>query len=253
MKKEKRSAGWLPPSPKKRGKHKSYSNSKENSPSSVKNVGSKQEESEHRSNISLYDSVYTCPLSVYIDVTCDDRLLKRLIIQGSPTTQQLEEARFKLISDFGELSNQGEAAAFSQILSNYYYQRSLLVGYGLCVNLILAGKFENAVEFLSKNGLPCSAPHNEDELNKLINRVRMQIKNRKVKFKEAESAYRAIAGKSEKPDRKYYNKLLVMLSTSEVIKIQLNPAQMTVAEFAGYLNLFSEYQNQLKLRKNAKY
>lgn len=250
MKKETKSGSLLQGLRKKIIKRRSLSNSKENYPSNVKNVGSKEAESEHLSSILLYD-INTCPLSVYIDVTCDDSKLKNLIIKGNPTQAELEEARFKLVTDFSELSNNGESQAISEVMSNFYYQRNLIVGYELSLKLVLAGKFEKSIEYLNQNGLKCSVPETEEEFQKLIRAIQMKLKNRIVKYKEAQNQYKTLSsGKGEKPTRKYYNKLLVMLSTCEAIKIQLNPKKMTVAEFAEYLNMFNEYQNHLKMRNN---
>ena len=58
----------------------------------------------------IIDSVYACPLSVYIDVTVDDRM-DGLIISGRPTHDELEEAKMKLVSEFTELSGGGEMKA----------------------------------------------------------------------------------------------------------------------------------------------
>lgn len=249
MKRERKSENWLQRLQKRTTKPKSSLNSKQNNTSSATNVGSKVVKSEKQSNTSIHNDVNTCPLSIYIDVTCDDSKLKNLIIRGKATSIELEEARFKLITDFSELSNQGESKAISEVMGNFYYQRNIIVGLELALKLVLVGRFENAIDYLNKNGLRCSIPETEEEFQKLIKAVQMRIKNRMVKYKEAQNQYKAMSsGKGEKPTRKYYNKLLVMLSTCDAIKMQLNPKQLTVAEFAEYLNLFNEYQNQLKMR-----
>ena len=251
MKKDKKSGSLLQGLRKKIIKRRSSLSSRENYQSNAKNVGSKEIKSEHLSNTLLYDDVNTCPLSIYIDVTCDDNKLKKLIIKGNPTQAELEEARFKLVTDFSELSNNGESQAMSEVMSNFYYQRNLIVGYELALKLVVAGKFDKAVEYLNQNGLKCSVPQTEEEFQKLIRAIQMKLKNRIAKYKESRSQYNALSsGKGEKPTRRYYNKLIVMLSTCEAIKIQLNPKKMTVAEFAEYLNMFNEYQNQLKMRNN---
>jgi hypothetical protein len=71
-----------------------------------------------------------------------------------------------------------------------------------------------------------------------------------VKYKVVEKEYKIFAGKSEKPTRKYFTRILVMLSSCEVIKMRLNPKEITLAEFAEYINLFNDYQNQLKISRN---
>lgn len=250
MKKETKSGSLLRGLRKKIIKRKSSSNSKENYQSNVKNVGSKEVESEHLSNILLYDSCYKLPMNLYIDMVVDDNL-NVLAIKGNPTIKELEEAQFKIISEFSELSNDGESQAMSEVINNFYYQRNLIVGYELSLKLVIAGKFEKSIEYLNDNGLKCLAPETEEEYQKLIHAIRMRIKNRIVKYKEAQNQYKALSsGKGEKPTRKYFNKLLIMLSTCEAIKLQLNFNKLTAAEFSTYLNMFNEYQNHLKMRKN---
>ncbi|MBD8389664.1 hypothetical protein [Dysgonomonas sp. BGC7] len=236
--------------PKKIIKHKSLSKSKESDISNVKNAGSNPDESGNQSNTLLYD-VYTCPLSVYIDITCNEDKIRSLIIKGDATLEELENARFKLISDFADISNNGELQAYSDVIGSLYYQRNIILGYELSLNLIIGGKFDTAIGYLNKNGIQCYIPQNKEELKKLVDKILLKRKNRLAKLKEAQGRYNALSsGKGEKPTRRYYNKLLVMLSTCEAIKMQLKAKEMTVAEFAEYINMFNEYQNQLKVRKN---
>lgn len=236
---------------KKMAGHKSSLNTKGGCQSNVRHVGLKAEEKGCRSNILLFDSCYTCPLSVYIDITADEGKLKNLIIKGNPTNEELEEARFRLVTEFSEISNSGESAVFREVTGNFYKQRALVLGYELSLKLLLAGRFRAAVGYLNKNGLNCQVPETEEEFKKLAESISLKIKNRTAKYKEAESAYKALSsGKGEKPTRRYYNRLLVILSTCEAIKIQLNPKKMTVAEFAEYLNMFNEYRNHLKMKRN---
>lgn len=251
MKKKIKSENLLQGLHKKITKRKSSSNSKESYPSNVKNVGLKGERSEYLSNTLLYDDINICPLSIYIDVTCDDSKLNKLIIQGNPTQGELEEARLKLVAEFSEVSNNGESQAYSDVVSRFYYLRSLIAGLELSLKLVIAGRFDKATEYLNQNGLKCSVPETEEEFQKLVKAIQLKLKNRAAKYKEARSQFNALSsGKGEKPTRRYYNKLLVMLSTSECIKMQLKANEMTVAEFAEYLNLFNEYQNHLKIKNN---
>lgn len=254
MNKEKRSENWLSKLRNKTTKPNSSSNTKANSTSSANNVGSKADKLARPSNTSsckLHDDIYTCPLSIYIDVTTDDNKLPRLLIHGKATQTQLEEARFKLLTDFSEVSNAAETQAYAEVVSNLSYQRNLILGYQLSLQLVLGRQFQKAIEYLNQNGLKCTVPSTDDQFKKLVESIDLKIKNRIVKYKEAQSQYKALSsGKGDKPTRRYYNKLLVMLSTCECIKMQLNPKEMTIAEFAEYLNLFNEYQNHLKMRNH---
>lgn len=251
MKNGKKRGNLLQALRKKRAGRKSSLNSMESYQSNVKRVGLKAEEKGSRSNILLFDSCYTCPLSVYIDITTDEGKLKKLVIKGNPTNEELEEARFRLVTEFSEISNSGESEVFREVTGNFYKQRALVLGYELSLRLVLAGRFQAAVEYLNKNGMNCPVPETEEEFQKLAESISLKIKNRTAKYKEAKGAYKALSsGKGEKPTRRYYNRLLVTLSTCEAIKIQLNPKKMTVAEFAEYLNMFKEYRNHLKMKRN---
>jgi hypothetical protein len=248
MKKGKKSGNLRGVSPESTAKRNLSSNMTGSCPSHARSAGSGAGESARPLNILLYDSCYTCPLSVYIDVTVDDRL-ERLIIGGNPSREMLEETKMKLTAEFAELSGNEEAKIFNDVLDSYYKQRGLILGLETSLKLVTSGHFEAAITYLNSNGVKCSVPENEGEISALIARIQSKLKNRLAKFKEISSQYESLSKKGNKPTRRYYNKLLIILSTCEVIKIQLNPQKMTVAEFAEYLNMFNEYQNQLKNRQ----
>lgn len=235
-------------------KRKSSSNTKDDYPSPAKTAGSRAGESERPLNTSLYevyDSCYTCPLPVYIDATVDDKL-ERLIISGHPPREYLEAIKMKLVYEFSELSASGESQALADAASSYYKQLCMITGLETALKLVFSGRFEKAIPYLNGSGVKCSLPGNGDELTALIGKIDMKLKNRLAKLKEISSRYEALSAKGEKPTRRNYNKLLITLSTCEAVKIQLNPKQMTVAEFAEYLNLFNEYQNLLKIKQNGR-
>lgn len=240
-----KSENWRRELPNWTEKRKSSSSGKGIYSSNAKNAGKKEAEQDGQSSILLYDSCYRCPLSVYIDVVCDNKL-SALIIQGNPSVELLEETKIKLISEFSELSNQSESKILINKICDLYRYEIQIRSFELALNLIAGMNFSEAVAFLNQNGLKCKAPENEKEIESLIKSIRVKIMNRTAKYKEAKTIYDSIKGKGETPTRKYFNKLLVMLSVCEIIKIQLNPEKMTVSEFAEYLNLYNEYQNQLR-------
>ncbi len=226
---------------------------KVNCTSSVFHAGKNPGESEHQSNTSYFNSIYTCPLSVYIDVTCDNKL-ESLVISGRPTTAQLEEARLKLMSEFYEASDNASAQMFSETSRNLFAKRNRIIGLEASLRLILAKRYEYSIIYLNKNGVKCSWPESDEDFKKLVSKINIEIKNSIIKLKIAQAKYDSLHScNSEKPNRKYYNKLLIILSTCDIIKIQLNPKKMMVSEFAEYLNLYNEYKNYLKMKRNGKH
>jgi hypothetical protein len=235
-----------------KGGRKSSSGTTDGCLSPAWSAGSKGDESESHLNTSpceVYDSCYICPLSVYIDVTVDDRL-ERLVVSGHPSREYLEEIRMKLVAEFSQLSSAGESDALAEAATAYYRQLCRITGLKTALQLVASGRFKRAIAYLNGNGVSCPPPESEDELTALLGKINLKLKNCQAKFKEISGRYKAMCGKGERPTRRYYNKLLIALSTCEAIKIQLNPKQMTVAEFAEYLNLLNEYRNLLKIRQN---
>ena len=204
---------------------------------------------EQSSNISLYDTCEKCPLAVYIDLTCDDKL-ERLIISGNPTRELLEETRAKLVQEFSELAGSGETRAYVEAARNFFYYRNRVMGMQLAVQLIAAGQYGDAIEYLNRSGVQCTAPGNGEQAAALIKELNRQLANLSSRLKEKKELFESLQKRGGKPNRQYYNRLLVMLSTCEAIKMQLDRNKLTLSEFAEYINLFNEYTNHLKSIKN---
>jgi hypothetical protein len=167
---------------------------------------------------------------------------------------QLEEAKLKLMSEFSEASNNELARMFADTSINFFLKKNRVMGLELALRLILATRYEYSIDYLNRIGIACTVPGSDEDFKKLVKKIQMAIKNGLAKLKEAGTRYNSLsAGKAERPTRKYYNRLLIILSTCEIIKIQLNPKKMMVSEFAEYLNLYNEYQNQLKMQRNGKH
>jgi hypothetical protein len=249
MKKNKKTGNWLRGLQKPNSATTSLSNTAENSTSNPKNAGKKAEKTVRSSNISLYDRCDITPLSIYIDVTCDDRL-EKLVISGNPTRGELEEAKAKLTQEFSELCGNGETKILTENACDFFRKQNAVTGIDISIRLIASGKYEEAITFLSKSGIRCTTPENEAQAQSLITRLTKELKNRLAKLKEAKTSYEDSVKKGEKPTRQYYNRLLVTLSTCEIIKMQLDRNKLTLSEFAEYIHLFNEYQEQLKSIKN---
>lgn len=211
---------------------------------SQRNVGLKEEESEKQSN-TFYSSAYTCPLTVFIDLVCDDNI-QALVISGTPTNEELEEARISIINKYYEISNNEESSSIYNETRNYYKLRNQITGFEVCLKLVCLERYENCISFLCDNGLKCKAPEDEKQKEKLIKKIDMLLKSKLIKLKESSNKINKKGTKTEKPTREYFNKLIVTISASESIKMPLDKNKLTVAEFAGYINLFTTYQNQLK-------
>jgi hypothetical protein len=199
----------------------------------------------------LYDTCEITPLSVYIDVTCDDKL-EKLIISGNPSIELLEETKEKLIQEFSELTGSGEMKIFTEAARNFFYLRNTITGMEMAAHLIASGEYGDAIAFFNKSGVKCAAPENNEQAEALMSKINLKLKNRLAKFKEAKKRYESLQKQGEKPTRKYYNKLLVTLSTCEIIKMQLDRNRLTLSEFAEYINILSEYHNHLKSAKNGR-
>jgi len=188
--------------------------------SRARNAGRRADESENRLNTSFrrrlprsnikfgekaefYDSAYDCPLSVYIDMTVDDKL-ESLIISGDPTREQLEEAKLKIVSEFHEISGGNEATVNAEFVRSYYEQLNTLLLFEASMLLIGEKRYDEVVKFLNRHGVKCSVPRNEAERDALFKSVEMKYKNRSAKFKEATTRYNSLYKKGEKPTRKYY-------------------------------------------------
>jgi hypothetical protein len=197
----------------------------------------------------LYDRCDITPLSIYIDATCDDRL-ERLVISGNPTREMLKEAMVKLTQEFSELCGNGENKVFAENTLDFLRKQNIVMGIDISIRLIASGKYEEAIAFLSKTGMKYTAPENEAQAQSLITRLAKELKNRLSKLKEAKDSFNGFTKKGEKPTRQYYNRLLVTLSTCEIIKMQLDRNKLTLSEFAEYIRLFNEYHEQLKPIKN---
>ena len=207
----------------------------------------------HGVSYKMYETIYDCPLSVYIDITVDNKL-NSLVISGKPTTEKLEETKMKLVYDFTEASGGIDMKGYTSIVGQYHQQLNIITGFDFSIELIKVGRYEKALQFLNANGLNCSIPETADAVDILLKSVEMKYKNRLAKFKEISTKYGELtAKKTEKPTRQYYSKLIIALSTCEAIKMQLNPKQMTVSDFAEYLNIYNEYLNHIKSTKYGKY
>jgi hypothetical protein len=195
----------------------------------------------------LIETCDACLLSVYIDAVVDGRL-DRLVISGNPSREQMEAARDKIVMEFSELTESEETKSMHEAARHYHLQRIVLLKLETSLKLFLAGDFKASVEYLNGAGIECSIPETEEQAESLAKRIRLRISNQSAKLKRAAATYRDYTSGMKsggKPTRRYFNRLTVMLSTCEAIKMHLNPNRITVAQFAEYLNIYREYSDYL--------
>ena len=174
-----------------------------------RHVGKKQEDPvKSKKSYTIYDSCYSCPLSVYIRVVCDQDF-EALIIDGNPSLLELKEAWNKILNEYYELS--GNMSNRSVNLKEYYIYRSQIIGFSLCLKLILLGEVGYVIEYLNNLGLRCKLPNNKVE-----------------------------------EDKYQFTEQLVGISKWLGFRIG---ADITVAEYVSYLKNMKEYVEMMKMKK----
>ena len=248
MTKKKKTGNWHVFFRKKKAGTTSLSNTTESCTSNRRSATTKGEELEESSNISLYDSVYNCPLSVWIDVTVDNNLQK-LILSGNPSREQLEAAKDKIYREYMDISDDTEMKASSEAYFDFIRKRVIVLGLVMAIDLIANDKFSYSLQFLNNCGISAKEPENENQKADLIKSLELKLKNRQAKLQEAQTRYESLQKKGEKPTRKYYNKLIVILSTCEAIKMQIDAKKLLLSEFAEYLNMYNEYCEHIRAKQ----
>jgi hypothetical protein len=198
----------------------------------------------------LHDRCDTCPLSIYIDVVCDNTL-EKLVISGKPGIEVLQEAKFRLVAEFSELSGNTAMKNYMAGSKSYYRQLNVIKGLEIAHSLVRSGRISSATDFMKSVGIPCNENAKAEEMLLSIER---QIKAKVIKLKD-------VRRRMEQPDktgngqgytRRYFNRLLAALSTCEAIHIQLDRSKMTVAEFAEYINIYNEYMTHINNLKHGR-
>ena len=208
-----------------------------------RHVGKKQEDPvKSKKSYTIYDSCYSCPLSVYIRVVCDQDF-EALIIDGNPSLLELKEAWNKILNEYYELS--GNMSNRSVNLKEYYIYRSQIVGFSLCLKLILLGEVGYVIEYLNNLGLRCKLPNNKVEENKLIEDIKNKIHERNIRLKKAQADL-DIKESNNKVTKYQFTEQLVGISKWLGFRIG---ADITVAEYVSYLKNMKEYVEMMKMKK----
>lgn len=219
----------------------------------VKSVGKKEGakagwfNTSSRNSLVKFHTIYTCPLWAYIDFVCDGHT-SGIIISGDPTEEEIQATCNTLKMDFHELSSGKSGEGYINSINGLYSKKNTILGLQISLKLVLVGRYEKAIDFLNKNGVKSCIPTTIQDQENLINRITKRIALRTAKLQEAttehNNSFLTNKNKTETPTRKYYNKLLVILSSSEAIKMRIDK-NITVAEFAEYINLYNEHCEHL--------
>lgn len=213
-----------------------------------KNAGKKQEVKELSKQSYLYDTCDKCPLWVYIELVCNDNI-SVLVINGDHTDNELIEAKRKLMMEFSEISGNEQSTIISNTLKNIYLYRSEIQVLSMCIRLIYAHKYDEAIKLLKEYNINVSIPDNEQEFMKLMKIIEGKSKMKLLKLKEAKRKYESLYNSEESKEITpvYYDKQLVMLSKHVGFKLDKN---IFLSEYAAYLN---DFKNYLKITQNGKF
>lgn len=218
-----------------------------------KHVSKKQADREQSKNSYLiYDKCDACPLSAYIDAVCNDSL-KGLIISGNPSEEVLLMTRSALTIEFSELSGNSEAAIVTNLLKQMYFHQAQIQGFGICINLIKGGRFDDVDEYLKTHGVKVSKPTTEDEISRIIKHIEGKIKGKTIQFEQLQKRYTAINANSNtsgKPKTEYYTELLIALS--KYAGFHLKKEKLTLSEFALYLKDFNMHIETLNNKSHGR-
>lgn len=212
-----------------------------------KNVGRRQGiRVESSKSYSIYNSCFACPLSVYIELVCDDNL-GALVISGNPPEDLINETANKLISEFAQMCNSGLFSQTNNKLREVYLNRAQLIGYSICSRLIALGDVEYAVEYLGKLGLRCQIPKTNEEFVNLGEKVSGKIKEKNIRMRKTQRELETLRDShlGEKPTKQYFTDQLIEIS--KWMGYRVTP-EITLAEYASYLNKMKEYAESLQLK-----
>lgn len=212
-----------------------------------KHVGKKLESQEKPlKSYSIYSSCYTCPLSVYIELICDGNW-GALVISGNPSEDLIKGTADKLIAEFAQMCNSGLFSQTNNKLREVYLNRAQLIGYSICSRLIALGDVEYAVEYLGKLGLRCQIPKTNEEFVNLGEKISGKIKEKNIRMRKTQRELETLRDShlGEKPTKQYFTDQLIEIS--KWMGYRVTP-EITLAEYASYLNKMKEYAESLQLK-----
>lgn len=214
-----------------------------------KHAGKKPTDQEKsKSLFRIYDKCEICPLSVYIDVVCNDNL-QALVIYGKPDKEDLLAAKSALNFEFAELSGNSEISSIVNIVRQMYQIQSQMLGFDIAIKLVSAGKVDETEDWLKLHIPNYSKPNDEESISKLIKKMVGLYKAKEIQLNELKKRYDAISSKGgDKIKPEYYTELLITISKN--IGFHLKREELTLSEFAIYLKDLNRSIESLKSRSN---
>lgn len=194
-----------------------------------------------KSSYALYDTCDKCPLRVYIDVICNDNL-SALIVSGNAPESALLECRSDLVSEFNELSGNGNSSAMVSMVKNIQLYRAQILGFSIAAELLAFGRTDAAFDFLNNNGVMVGGlPETEQEWMKIGRKIESKIRLLKIKIRDESRRQRELADRNKgiRPTIKDFNDQMVALSKNVGFRLTKD---ISLAEYAGYLK---DYKNEL--------
>lgn len=188
---------------------------------------------------SLYDNCDICPLWVYIDIVCDNKL-ESLIIKGKPTNEELEEGKVRLLIDYSNASGNLEQSSKTDKIRKIYHYTASIQGLFLCINLIELGEYESTFDYLKTHNIY------EKDPSKIIEKIISKIRSYELQINKNKNDLST--SPSEKIKREDFEKELVVLS--KYMGFQITKFNTRLSEYIQYRKSYEQYILILNSQKN---
>lgn len=206
----------------------------------------------------MHRSCDTLPLTAFIQALCEGDKAG-IIIAGSPTDQELEEAWFGVYAHYVDLSLNMDIKYSLRLQNEISHLKARLMRIELCVRgaklaLDFGQRAEDLVEILRKDyNFPYAFDWNNPEaftkdLQRVVSRSQRWDISAQLKQIELE-AYQANQN-GEKPSKVYFTSILIRLS--DHAGYRLSADQLTTAEFAIRKQDYITYCEQAKIKNNGR-
>lgn len=194
----------------------------------------KAEKAKLSQSYTLYDRCSICPLWVYIDLVCYDKV-ESLVIEGKATGDVLRALKSKIIIEFSELSGNKHTTTTTNSLRNIYLYQSQILGLKLALTLLLSGDIKDPTAYLKASGIKTD----EKSFESLIGRIKGYIKGKEIKMAEELKRYASMTeGKENTITEQYFAEQLVSLSKHVGFALNRN---ITLSDYAAYLKDYQTY------------